>query len=117
MTEPRVDQPTFAEQVIKPDDLAVFTRATDLTPLAGRPERPAQETGRLLRYGRSIILVIPCVGSVLTEVFAQIEGTDTDDALAIFAAERQALLDAGWTVRDPEPWEIRSPLDSDTIPF
>lgn len=97
---------------ITPDDLLILSRVTELTPVAGQPATYVRETGRLVRYNRIVMLNIPAVAPYDGELRFTV-AADPDTAAVTFGNEREAMRRDGWTVREPDPWEVPDPLRSD----
>lgn len=106
---------TDAEVDRKPDALIVGTRASDLPGLAGAPASLI-ESVRLARFDEIVILTIPAVGPLDGDVRMAI-CADNEEADVLFAHEREALRRDGFELREGDPWEIGSPLDSEEVPF
>jgi hypothetical protein len=89
-------------------DLLLAHRMTEATGPYGATAT-ITERARLVRFHEVVMLTIPAVeplrgsGQVLV-------ASDEETAAVDFANLADALRRDGWTVRDPEPWEIPDPL-------
>jgi hypothetical protein len=103
---------------IKPDALMVGTRETEITPIAGQIAETGivSETVRLSRYDKVVALTTPEAVPASGDLSFGIEYT-AEAAEVAFANLADSLRRDGWSLRDAEPWEIASPLDSEEVPF
>lgn len=75
-----------------------------------------RETLRLARRGSLVMLTVITTGDLKGNV-STVASVNSEAAEVAFLNEAEALRRDGWQLRERDPWEVFSPLDSDDIPF
>ena len=102
---------------IEPDAMVVMTRVTPMVPLAGQPATlgNVRETLHMTRYGMTVTVTIigaaPFTGDIIVHPHESTEAAEVD-----FVNIREQYRRDGWTVREPDPWEVPAPV-AEVAPF